>query len=103
MKDFYKLGYYIKNNDAYFDNGQYSYFAYSQPKVTFDIKYLGEIFSFCLIITGCRIASVDDTTLNILFCLEDGHLIPASEDLITDMNQTNRTITINLPEGILEL
>ena len=50
-----------------------------------------------------RIASVDDTTLNILFCLEDGHLIPASEDLITDMNQANRTITINLPEGILEL
>jgi 16S rRNA processing protein RimM len=50
-----------------------------------------------------RIASVDDSTLNILFCLEDGHLIPASEDLITDMNQTNRTITINLPEGILEL
>ena len=50
-----------------------------------------------------RIASVDDSTLNILFRLEDGHLIPASEDLITDMNQTNRTITINLPEGILEL
>lgn len=50
-----------------------------------------------------RIASVDDTTLNILFCLEGGRLIPASEDLITDIDKENRTITINIPEGLLEL
>ena len=50
-----------------------------------------------------RIASVDDTTLNILFCLEDGRLIPASEDLITGIDKANRTITINIPEGLLDL
>ena len=51
---------------------------------------------------GC-IASVDDTTLNILFCLEDGRLIPASEDLITGINKENKQITINIPEGLLDL
>ena len=50
-----------------------------------------------------RIASVDDTTLNILFCLEDGRLIPASEDLITAIDQPSRTISMQLPEGLLEL
>lgn len=50
-----------------------------------------------------RIANIDDTTLNILFCLEDGTLIPASEDLITDIDKENRTITINIPDGLLEL
>ena len=50
-----------------------------------------------------RIASVDDSTINILFCLEDDTLIPASEDLITDIDKENKTITIALPEGSLEL
>lgn len=49
------------------------------------------------------IASVDDSTLNILFELEDGRLIPASEELITDIDKENKTITIALPEGILDL
>lgn len=49
------------------------------------------------------IASVDDSTLNILFELEDGMLIPASEELITDIDKENKTITIALPEGILDL
>lgn len=50
-----------------------------------------------------RIASIDDSTLNILFCLEDGHLIPASEDLITQIDQQTRTITMHLPAGLLDL
>ena len=50
-----------------------------------------------------RIASVDDSTLNILFCLEDGRLIPASEDLITGIDKENKHITINIPEGLLDL
>ena len=49
------------------------------------------------------IASIDDKTLNILFELEDGTLIPASEELISDIDKDNKTITIALPEGILEL
>ena len=50
-----------------------------------------------------RIASIDDSTLNILFELEDGKLIPASEELITDVDKDNRTITIDLPQGILDI
>ena len=50
-----------------------------------------------------RIASIDDQTANVLFELEDGTLIPASDDLITDINQEQRTITTALPEGLLEL
>ena len=50
-----------------------------------------------------KIASIDDNTLNILFELENGTLIPASEELITDIDKDNKTITIALPEGILEL
>ena len=50
-----------------------------------------------------RIASIDDSTLNLLFELEDGKLIPASEELITDVDKDNRTITIDLPQGILDI
>ena len=50
-----------------------------------------------------RIASVDDTTINILFELEDGRLIPASEDLITAVNQQAHTISMHLPAGLLDL
>ena len=49
------------------------------------------------------ITSVDDTTINILFELEDGRLIPASEDLITAIDQQARTIMMRLPAGLLDL
>ncbi len=50
-----------------------------------------------------RIASIDDSTLNILFELEDGLLIPASDDLISAIDQQARTITMHIPEGLLDL
>ena len=50
-----------------------------------------------------RIAAIDDATMNILFELEDGRLVPASEDLITAIDQEARTITMHIPEGLLEL
>ena len=50
-----------------------------------------------------RISTIDDTTINILFELEDGSLIPASENLITAIDQQARTITMQLPEGLLNL
>ena len=49
------------------------------------------------------IASIDDSTANILFELEDGQLIPATDDLITDINTKDRTIKMKIPEGLLEL
>ena len=49
------------------------------------------------------IASIDDSTANILFELEDGRLIPATDDFITDINTKDRTIKMEIPEGLLEL
>ena len=49
------------------------------------------------------IASIDDNTANILFELEDGRLIPATDDLITDINTKDRTIKMEIPQGLLEL
>lgn len=49
------------------------------------------------------IASVDDSTLNILFELEDGTLIPAPEELITDVDRQAKTIAIELPDGLLDI
>jgi 16S rRNA processing protein RimM len=49
------------------------------------------------------IASVDDSTINTLFELEDGRLIPASEELIQAIDTKKHQIEIKLPEGILEL
>ena len=50
-----------------------------------------------------EIASIDDTTINILFELTDGKLIPASDELIQHIDTKRHKIEINLPEGILEL
>ena len=49
------------------------------------------------------IAAIDDSTANVLFELEDGRLIPATEDLITDINTKERTIKMEIPKGLLEL
>ena len=50
-----------------------------------------------------RIAALDDSTANILFELEDGTLIPANDDLIENIDGTSHTITMHLPEGLLDL
>ena len=49
------------------------------------------------------IASVDDSTLNTLFCLDDGTLIPAAEELIVSIDQKKKEITLRIPEGLLDL
>ena len=50
-----------------------------------------------------EIAAIDDSTINILFELTDGKLIPASEELIQQIDTKRHQIEINLPQGILEL
>ena len=50
-----------------------------------------------------NIVAIDDQTANILFELEDGTLIPANDDLITDIDWTGKRITMNIPKGLLEL
>lgn len=49
------------------------------------------------------IASVDDSTSNILFELEDGKLIPVAEEWIEDIDTDNRKIVMKIPEGLLDL
>ena len=50
-----------------------------------------------------NIVAIDDQTANILFELEDGTLIPANDDLITDIDWAGKHITMNIPKGLLEL
>ena len=50
-----------------------------------------------------RIVAIDDTTVNMLFELEDGTLIPANDDLITDIDTKKKVIKMNIPEGLLAL
>ena len=50
-----------------------------------------------------RIAAIDDSTVNILFELENGTLIPASDELITDIDAEQRTIGMNIPAGLLDI
>ena len=49
------------------------------------------------------IAAIDDTTVNLLFELEDGRLIPASDDLISSIDMKKCKIRMNIQEGLLEL
>lgn len=71
-----------------------------------------EIIGFALVdeTTGDKVGTithVDDATINVLFSVEtpegDEILIPASEDLITDVDKPGRTITMRVPEGLLDL
>ena len=67
-----------------------------------------ELVGYSLIDSNSRktigeIASIDDTTINFLFELTDGTLIPASDELIQHIDTKRHQIEINLPEGILEL
>ena len=48
-----------------------------------------------------EIAYIDSQTINIMFELTDGTLLPASEELILDINTKSRTVTMSLPEGLL--
>lgn len=53
------------------------------------------------------IESVDDSTINTLFELRtptnDDLLVPASEELITDVDTEGRVITMQLPDGLLNM
>ncbi len=52
------------------------------------------------------IQQVDDSTINVLFTLatpQGDVLIPASDDLIHDVDRQAQTLTMTIPEGLLEL
>lgn len=49
------------------------------------------------------ISAIDDTTANLLFCLDNGLLIPANDDLIVCISQEEKAVFMRLPEGLLNL
>ena len=49
------------------------------------------------------IAAIDDSTPNILFELDNGTLIPASEELIESIDAERQRIEMNIPQGLLEI
>ena len=50
-----------------------------------------------------HIAAIDDSTQNILFELEDGTLIPASDELTVDIDVNTKEIIMNIPIGLLDI
>ena len=50
-----------------------------------------------------KIAAIDDQTVNILFELEDGKLIPASDELIHRIDPQHQEIIMDIPEGLLDI
>ena len=50
-----------------------------------------------------RVAAIDDQTTNVLFCLDDGRLLPANGDLVEYIDSDQHTIAMHLPDGLLDL
>lgn len=53
-----------------------------------------------------EIEAVDESTVNVLLQIayQDRELlIPAADELITDVDHEEKTLTVNIPEGLLEL
>ncbi len=53
--------------------------------------------------TTAPINDIDTSTPNPLFVLADGSLIPIAQEWLEDIDHTNRTIKMALPEGLLTL
>lgn len=73
-----------------------------------DVPSLSRLVGFSIIEAETRqevgtIAAIDDQTQNILFELEDGQLLPASDDLITSIDTKLQQITMHIPEGLLDI
>lgn len=76
-----------------------------------DVFYLSDLVGWKIICNNRAIGTVthiEDSTENVLFVVRDGStgkelLLPANEEFISEINKDNKTITLDLPEGILEL
>lgn len=76
-----------------------------------DIMYLEDLAGFTITDRGRSIGVVEDytepTPHNPLFVVRTGDgdeiLVPASEDLIIGIDTDNKTIDMNLPEGLVDL
>lgn len=48
-----------------------------------------------------EIAYIDRQTINTMFELTDGTLLPAAEELILSIDTATRTITMDIPDGLI--
>lgn len=91
---------------------------FTNVEVYFPIKYvqndedisLSFLVGFSVIYNGGvflgKISDIDDSTINTLFVVEKGDktmLIPAQDEFVRDIDRENKTITLELPEGLIEL
>lgn len=84
------------------------YFPRELAEEADDVPSLSRLVGFSIIEAETRqevgtIAAIDDQTQNILFELEDGQLLPASDDLITSIDTKLQQITMHIPEGLLDI
>lgn len=84
------------------------YFPRELAEEADDAPSLSRLVGFSIIEAETRqevgtIAAIDDQTQNILFELEDGQLLPASNDLITSIDTKLQQITMHIPEGLLDI
>ena len=99
---------YDSANDVQFLIGCEVFFPHAlTPEVGEDDEYTWRYFTGFELIdeTAGHIGTidrVDDSTQNVLFQVGE-RLIPAAEDWIKDINHKERTISMSLPEGLLDL
>lgn len=84
------------------------YFPRELAEEADDAPSLSRLVGFSIIEAETRqevgtVAAIDDQTQNILFELEDGQLLPASDDLITSIDTKLQQITMHIPEGLLDI
>lgn len=91
-KEFANVDVYFPRNIQEVNGHNYPEEALSYPMlVGFQVNDIG------------KIAYIDHQTENVMFELEDGTLIPASEELIEDIDVANKQIKMTIPEGLLDI
>lgn len=91
---------------------------FTNVEVYFPIKYVEEdedislsfLVGFSVIANGGvvlgEITEIDESTINTLFVVEkEGNtvFIPAQDEFVVDIDRENKKITLELPEGLIEL
>lgn len=67
---------------------------------------LAQLVGYTIVNDGVEIgtiAHIDEQTINTLFELADGRLIPVAEEFIEGVDTQERKVLTHLPEGLLEL
>lgn len=96
----------LKGIDSPEEANKYTHFnAYLfRPDVDTEELIFTELEGFTIIdqtgkIRG-KVKVVDESTQNVILETEDGNLFPFHEDLLLDLNEQNKTITLQIAEGL---